>query len=69
MSTINNTFDFICSFINEHGYSPSYREIGKEFKISTSTVFKNIQMLKERGLIDYEPKKNRTIRIAGGNGK
>lgn len=45
--------DFIEEFISLNRYSPSYREIGQRFGLSSlGTVYKHIQALKRKGLID-----------------
>ena len=44
--------DFIVSFINENGYSPSFREIASGLDLaSPSTVHVHIQALRERGYL------------------
>ncbi|MEK7116382.1 MAG: hypothetical protein AAB879_03235, partial [Patescibacteria group bacterium] len=44
--------DFIVSFINEKGYSPSFREIASGLNLaSPSTVHVHIQALRERGYL------------------
>ncbi len=44
--------DFIVSFINEKGYSPSFREIASGLDLaSPSTVHVHIQALRERGYL------------------
>lgn len=43
---------FVRAYVIEHGYAPSYREIGKASGLSsTSTVAYNLNKLAERGLI------------------
>lgn len=47
-----DVLDFIVSFINEHGYSPSYREIATGLELaSPSTVHTHIQALRLRGYL------------------
>lgn len=44
--------DFIINYIDERGYAPSYRNIGEEMGLSsTSTVHAHIQGLSEKGYI------------------
>lgn len=44
--------DIIIRYIKEEGYSPSYRTIGREAKLSSSaTVWQHIKRLKEKGYI------------------
>ena len=45
--------DFIEAFIQEHSYTPSYREIAKGLGLSSpSTVYQHIQALCEKGVIN-----------------
>jgi repressor LexA len=45
--------DFIESFIHDHGYTPSYREIAKGLGLSSpSTIHQHIQALCEKGVIN-----------------
>lgn len=56
-------YNFIKSFIAEHGYSPSFREIGKGCYIgSISTVAGHVDRLVKKGVIDYTPRTPRTIK-------
>ena len=55
-------YDFISRFVTEHGYSPSFEEIGQGLKLnSLATVHKHISNLEKKGLLtrDY----NRVIRV------
>jgi len=54
----------IKEYIDEKGYSPSFRELGQIVNVNSSaTVQYHINILKEKGYIDYIPRQNRTIRI------
>lgn len=51
-------------FIKVNGYSPTIRELCDLCNLnSTATMFVHLQKLKEKGYIDYIPKKFRTIKI------
>ncbi len=51
-------------FINENGYPPSVREMCKVLgKKSPGTVQVMFRILKDKGYIDYEYNRCRTIRI------
>jgi repressor LexA len=53
---------YIDSFINTHRYSPSYREIMQHFGFkSLGTVYKHLQILKRKGVIENEKKSSRSI--------
>ena len=62
---------FIEKKINEDGYPPSVREIGKAVGLSsTATVHGYLGKLKDKGYIKKEDKKGRTLKLLkGGNGK
>lgn len=53
----------IKNFIDEYGYSPTVREIGKVLSKTPGTINFEIKMLKRKGYLDYTPLKSRTIRI------
>lgn len=58
--------DCIIQFIQEHGYSPSIREICEMTGIkSTSSVHYRLQKLKLLGAIDMVENENRTISVKG----
>lgn len=58
----NAVLRVIKSWIEEHGYPPSVREIGKELGLkSTSTVHARMHELAGEGLITFVPGKSRTI--------
>jgi repressor LexA len=57
-------YNIVKKFIDENGYAPSVREIGKIAGVtSTATVFDHMKKLKEKGYINYIKGKPRTIRI------
>lgn len=61
------TYDFIVDYIDEHGYSPTFREIGKGLYLaSTESVHAHLQGLIKKGYIRYEKGKPRTIVILKG---
>ncbi|MDO8584117.1 MAG: transcriptional repressor LexA [bacterium] len=54
--------DFIVNFIQERGYSPSYREIASGLNLaSPSTVHAHIQSLRERGFVRGADSSNREL--------
>jgi repressor LexA len=56
--------DFINQFTEDNGYSPSYREIGDHFGLSsTATVAEHIQNLQENGYLKTDPNEARSIEI------
>jgi repressor LexA len=55
-------FDYVCSFIDEHGYSPSLEEIGAHFGLSSvATVHKHVQHLVEKGLLRKSWNRSRSV--------
>ena len=59
------TYEYLLTFINEHGYPFSVREICKALEIkSTSTVHAHLVKLEEDGLILRDPTKPRALKIA-----
>ena len=60
----------ILAFTAEHGYPPSFREIGTAVGLTSSShVHYHLQKLRLAGRITYEPGKNRTIRVLTEAGK
>jgi repressor LexA len=56
--------DFITDFLEQHKYSPSYREIGKHFGIkSTATVHAHIRGLKDKGFLKTSDNKQRSMEV------
>lgn len=54
--------NFIHSFIDQQGYSPSYREIMDHFSFnSMGTVYKYIRTLTKKGAIEYEKYSHRSV--------
>jgi len=56
--------DYIQDFQEDHGFSPSYREIANHFDLSSiATVFQHIKNLENRGYIRIEENEARSIEI------
>jgi len=54
--------DFIASFVDKNGYSPSLEEIAKHFKLkSVSTVHQFVHSLEKKGYLSRTEHKQRTI--------
>lgn len=57
-------FDYLKSFIEKKGYSPTVEEIRKHFKLSAnSTVHEHLQTLEEKGVINKNEHQARSIDI------
>lgn len=55
---------FIHEFKTQYDYSPSVREIGTATDVpSTSVVMYYMHILMDRGLIEFNPRESRTVRL------
>jgi len=63
IETRKRILEFIARFIEEHGFAPSYRDIGKNLGLAYSNVFYHVQKLRERNLLVCTDGISRTIRI------
>ncbi|MCL2869310.1 hypothetical protein FWF48_00660 [Candidatus Saccharibacteria bacterium] len=58
--------EFIASFIDEHGYSPSYREIMTAMGIkSVSTVAQHVDNLIAKGVVKKTDGSQRSLEVVG----
>ena len=64
VSSRERVYDFIVDYIQEHGYSPSIKEIcsGTNLK-STSSVYSYILKLEEEGKLEKKPNTRRAIKV------
>ncbi|CAM3733882.1 LexA repressor [Mesobacillus zeae] len=63
-TTKRNILMFITNYIEEHGYSPSFREVGEAVGLlSTSSIHHHLTALKKSGYITFIERSPRTIRI------
>lgn len=57
-------YDFIAGFVREHGYSPSFEEIGSALGLSSlATVHKHISNLETKGLLKRDYNRSRSIDV------
>jgi repressor LexA len=57
-------FDFLVEFINGHGYSPSFEEIGAGLELSSlATVHKHMQTLEKKGFIRRGYNQSRSVEV------
>jgi repressor LexA len=57
-------FDFLVDFINRHGYSPSFEEIGTGLGLSSlATVHKHMQTLEKKGFIRRSYNQSRSVEV------
>src|SRR5579859_3028824 len=63
-------YDFISRFVAEHGYSPSFDEIGKGLELtSLATVHKHITNLEKKGLLNRDYNRSRSIDLLPPKGR
>jgi repressor LexA len=63
-------YDFLQNFIEEHGYSPSFEEIGAGLGLSSlATVHKHISNLQEKGLLKRDYNRSRSIDVVKMRGR
>ncbi|HEX2621616.1 MAG TPA: winged helix-turn-helix transcriptional regulator [Phototrophicaceae bacterium] len=64
MDPINEeVYRFISSYIQEHGYSPSLRDIAKGCYLGRSTVIRHLDKLEAADLITRDPNVARSITL------
>ncbi|MGC2324443.1 MAG: transcriptional repressor LexA [Terriglobales bacterium] len=57
-------YDFIARFVAEHGYSPSFEEIGAGTNLSSlATVHKHVTNLERKGLLKRDYNRSRSIDV------
>ena len=60
-----SVYDCIESFVEEHGYGPTVREICKSLGLSSpSTVHVHLKSLEDKGYINRDPLKSRSVSLA-----
>ncbi len=63
-------YDFLCSFTDSHGYSPSFEEIAEGMGLSSlATVHKHIGNLESKGLLKRDYNRARSIEVLRPKGQ
>src|ERR1700751_6441935 len=63
-------YDFISDFVQKHGYSPSFEEIGEGLGLSSlATVHKHISNLEKKALLTRAYNRSRSIDLVAPKGK
>jgi repressor LexA len=63
-------YDYIASFVQSHGYSPSFEEIGEGLGLSSlATVHKHISNLEKKGLLKRDYNRSRSIDLLAPRGR
>jgi len=63
-------YDFLAGFVEEHGYSPSFEEIGEGLGLSSlATVHKHVSNLEQKGLLKRDYNRSRSIDVLKPRGR
>jgi repressor LexA len=63
-------YDFLAHFVEEHGYSPSFEEIGDGLGLSSlATVHKHVSNLEQKGLLKRDYNRSRSIDLLPPKGR
>jgi repressor LexA len=63
-------YDFVAEFMQQHGYSPSFEEIGQGLGLnSLATVHKHISNLEKKGLVKRDYNRSRSIDLVPIRGR
>ncbi len=63
-------YDFLAQFVEDHGYSPSFEEIGEGLGLSSlATVHKHVSNLEEKGLLKRDYNRSRSIDLLKPRGR
>lgn len=57
------TKDFVTKMIKKKGVAPSEREVARHFRISASTAHEHLEMLREKGYLQKDPRRARGIKV------
>lgn len=60
--------DFVKSYAQEHGYPPTFREIGEHFGFGWPASRQHLKAIERKGFIRMTPSTSRGIEILGGPG-
>jgi SOS-response transcriptional repressor LexA len=61
--TCDLVFDYICAYLEQQGYPPSIRNIGRACQLSIGGVVYNLGKLEDRGWLTRAPKIARSLRV------
>jgi len=59
-------YEFVRAYVQEHGYAPTYEEIGSACGICKVTVLDHLRRLERKGLIQRRPYAPRAIEVCSG---
>lgn len=58
--------EFVNGYIDEHGYSPTVREVGDHVDLTVSAIHRVLRLMSEQGLVTWAPGMPRTLRTVAG---
>lgn len=58
-------FQYIVAYIKKNQRSPTYKEISKDMRCSTSTLRSRLKKLQMMGKIEMTPRSRRSIKVSG----
>jgi len=61
--TCELVFDYVCQYIEQHGYAPTTRNIAHGCQLSETAVRYNLDKLEAWGWLEREPHRARSLRI------
>jgi repressor LexA len=66
----HQVYTFIQQFVEQHGYSPSFEEIGEGLGLSSlATVHKHVSNLEQKGLLKRDYNRSRSIDLVAPRGR
>jgi repressor LexA len=66
----HEVYTFIQQFVEQHGYSPSFEEIGEGLGLSSlATVHKHVTNLEQKGLLKRDYNRSRSIDLVAPRGR
>ena len=61
--TSDLVFNYICAYLEQQGYPPSIRNIGRGCQLSIGGVVYNLGKLEDRGWLTHTPRIARSLRV------
>src|SRR6056297_1110440 len=61
----SEVLDYIKSFITDHHFPPTIREISEHFSISVKGAYDHVKALEKKGFLRIDNNRSRTIEVVG----
>jgi repressor LexA len=61
----SEVLDYIKSFIDDHHFPPTIREISEHFSISVKAAYDHVKALEKKGFLKIDNNRSRTIEVLG----